>query len=267
MAIKPQAKTGLLVIGVLYVVTIGLMLVNFIRAAKPAQPDLAARHIQAKLNEVWRDLQTDEEPSADTVVAGSDSLKADPDHVRDVEISEKEAAEIFNKYFPARGQIIGVNITLVMQILNFGILLLILYGFLWDPMLRFLDERRRTIKRRLDDAEENRKQAQHVLQERQDELARIRRERADVIEQARSMGEQEGDQIVERARRGAQRIVAQTDERIDEQVRAARAALRREMAELASRIAARVLQREVSPEDHDEIIRAMLSELDKEEKA
>jgi F-type H+-transporting ATPase subunit b len=262
LAIKPAAKKGLLIFGILYAITVAVMVTAFVRAAKPKNPQAAARAIQAKLNEVLLDLQKDPAEGTEPASEPPNMLEADPEHVRTREVSEKEAVEIFQRYFPARGQIIGINITLVMQCLNFGILMLLLYGFLWDPLLEFLDQRRRAIRQRIDDAAASKQQADQALRERREELAEIRRTRAGIIEQAHSMGEQEGDQIVERARREAQRHMEQTQERLDEQVRAARSALRSEVADLAARIAAQILKREVSQRDHEVVIAEMLDRME-----
>lgn len=266
MAFKPAARKGLLVIGVLYAITAAVMVVRFREAAKPAQPEQAARRVQEKLNEVRRDLrgETAEEGAPAPSTPAEDALEDDPEHIRTTPISEKEAARIFQDYFRARGKIVGVNFTLVMQCLNFGILLLVLYGLAWDPMLRFLDERRRIIQGRLADAAKLKEESEGVLKTHHDELSELRRERADILEQARSMGEQEGSQLLERARREAQRVQRDGRERLGEQVRTARAALRRELAELATKIAAHILAREVTQEEHDKAIKEALQRIESE---
>jgi len=261
LALRPAAKKGLLVIGVLYAITVAVMIASFVREARPRQPEAAGKRIQVKLNEVLYDLRHD--PGEDGAAPGDveNELRADVEHVRSADITAKEAAEIFHNYFRARGKIVGMNVTLVVQWLNFGILLLILYGLLWDPLLKFLDERARTIKGRLDDAAASREEARRAVARHREELAKLRRERADILEQARSMGEQEGDQIVQRARREAERTGRRAQEELAEQVRAGRAALRAETADLAVAIAARILGREVSIEDHRRLAEELIEQI------
>jgi F-type H+-transporting ATPase subunit b len=153
-----------------------------------------------------------------------------------------------------KGLIININYTLIMQCLNFAVLLLVLYAWLWDPMLRFLDKRRALVKERLDEAAASREEAAGLRDQRQQELGKLRQERGQIIEQAKALGEQERDEIVERARREAERIMRQTEERLGEESRRARVALREEVAELATYIASRMLKREISQQDHDRLI-------------
>jgi F-type H+-transporting ATPase subunit b len=254
LAISPAAKKSILIVGILYAVTVGVMLVTMIREQKLKDPAEAKAMVRKDLNGAMMALREEYNTNV------GEPNESGP--IRTDELTEKQAAEIISEYMRGQGQIIGVNATMVMQIANFAVLLVLLYAFLWDPVLDFLDKRRQTIQGRLDDAENNRKQAAQLQQERQEELDEIRRERADIIEQARSMGEQEGDQIVERARREAQRLMSQTEDRIGEQVRHARQELRREVAEMATEIAARVLKREISEQDHHAVVQRMVEELD-----
>lgn len=256
MAISPAAKRSLLIVGLLYAITVGALLVTLLSDRglddEYAAESMMLKHLQAaqaELRATFNEQEGDQE-------TGPISTKP---------LTEGQAAEIISKYMRGQGEIIGVNATLLMQIANFLVLLVLLYAFLWNPLLDFLDQRRQAIKSRLDDAEENRKNAEQVMRERQGELDELRRERADILEQARSMGEQEGDQIVERARREAHRLMEQTEERLGEQVRASREKLRAEVAELATEIAARILRREISDEDHDAIVERMIQDMEKPE--
>ncbi len=243
---KPIAKKGLIAIVVLYALTVGVMITNFLREARPEDPEEATRAIQQVLND---ELER--------------AYDRDPEHIRDPQrpITDAEAARVFEELFPHKGTIININYTLIMQCLNFAILLLVLYGYLWDPLLQFLDKRRALISERLDDAARSRKEAEGLLQQRHHELGQLRSERGGIVEQAKSLGEQERGRIVERARREAEMLMQQTEERLGEEVRRARVALREEVAELAVRVAAQVLKREISRQDHDTLIEDVVARM------
>ena len=100
-----------------------------------------------------------------------------------------------------------------------------------------------------------------LLQQRHHELSQVRSERGGIVEQAKSLGEQERGRIVERARREAEMLMQQTEERLGEEVRRARVALREEVAELAVRVAAQVLKREISRQDHDRLIEDVVARM------
>jgi len=244
---KPTAKKGLMIIGVLYAVTVVLMVAQFTMAAKPTEPEATVEQLRAQLNTVreW-------------------AYGRDPEHIRKSEITPQEASEVMSSLLLRKGTIINVNYTLIMQALNFAILLLILYGLLWDPMLAFLDKRAATISKSLEEAAAQRLHAHQLREARHAELETLRKERGEIMDQAKATAEQERRQIVEHARQEAERTLQQTRDRLGEEVRRARGALREEIAEFSTRIAEQILQREVSQVDHDKLIDQMVEQLVRE---
>lgn len=244
---KPVAKKALLAVGVAYVIVVGAMILAFVRAARPEHEQEVVQRVRESLNE-----------------AQAWAHEADPQHIREHKLSEPEAAEIVGRYLVSKGDIIGINYTLILQCLNFGVLLLLLYGLMWEPLLKALDQRRAKIKGNLDHAEQSRVEAGELLEQRRDELARLREERTSILDQAQGLGQQERREIVARAREEAERVLQQTHERLGEETRRAKEALRDDVAELATSIAAMLLKREVSAADHraviDEMIEAMEAE-------
>jgi F-type H+-transporting ATPase subunit b len=239
---KPAAKKGLIAVLVVYVIIILTMVTGLVVRGKPQNEAEVTAHVQQALNQVR-----------------AEAYDADPEHIRAQDLSQSDAAAVFASQIRARGSIISINYTLIMQCLNFAILLLLLYGWLWEPMLKMLDKRKEMVKARMDDAEEDRKKAADLLEQRGRELGELRSERTSILEQAEGLGEQERREIVARARQEAQRIMEQTEERLSEETRRAREALRDEVADLATKIAAEVLKREISAEDHRRIMQDMMN--------
>ena len=94
---------------------------------------------------------------------------------------------------------LGFNLPgLIAQLINFGVLLLILRLFLYRPVLKLLDERKRRIQEGLERAEQAAEQALASEGE-------VRR----AVEEARA----EGQQAVARAQEGAQRLRTELEER------------------------------------------------------
>ena len=161
---KPIAKASLLVIGVLYTAAVTAMITNFVMKAKPTDPREVIQQLQEEL----------------TVIQHS-AWQKDREHIRKKPITKEEAAQVFAQFFPLKGSIININFTLIVQCLNFGILLMVLYGFLWDPLLQFLDKRRAIIRDRLEDAARRKQEAEGVLRQHHQELAQLRKQRAEII--------------------------------------------------------------------------------------
>jgi len=187
--------------------------------------------------------------------------QADPEHIRKRAITDKDAAAGLRELIEKKGNIISINYTLIMQWLNFAILLLLLYGFFWDPVVQFLENRRKSIRDEIEKAGRNREQSEELLARRQKELARIKDERVQLIEQGRRLANMERERIRQQAREEAERIAREVREKLDEEVRRARTSLRREVAELASEIAEKILERELTRQDHDRIFEEVIEGL------
>jgi F-type H+-transporting ATPase subunit b len=245
---KPSAKKALIAVAVIYVLTVAGLTHQFTARARPEDPQAAAGVVKQELNQAWESVR-----------------EADPEHIRPQPISDNEAMQVFRNVLVRKGPIIGLNYTLILQVLNFAVLLLLFYGLAWEPLLKFIDQRRRTVKERLESAAKNQEEAEELREERRRELGDLRAERAGIIEDARRLGEKERDEIIERARQEAERIMEQTHERAAEDVRRARMVLQGEIAELLVRAAQEVLGREIRPEDHDRLIQEAAAELSLEE--
>jgi len=242
--IKPGARKGLVIIGVLYAVTVAVMITDFVADSRPQYPERVTGVLQQKLNEVRQQAYAE-----------------DPKHIRADPVTQKEAASVLKSLLAAKGQIINVNYTLILQCLNFAILLMVMYGFLWDPLLAFLDERRRSVREQLDEAERREGRAADLVEQRRRELGQIHSERAGIIEKAQERADQQGEQIVERARREADRLRRDAQERLREELRRARTSLREEVADLSTLVAEKLLRRELTEDDHERLVRESIEQM------
>ncbi len=245
---KQKAKTAIKIVAAVYAVVVVVMAVTALQEQVPPNDQKVARQVQQQLNALRKQAR-----------------EQAPRYIRDRPINEDEAAEIFRIYMKSSGRIISVNFTMVMQWLNFAVLLLVLYAFAWDPLLEFLDQRRQSIQDEIDEAEADREKARELRRKREKQLAEIKQERADIIEQGRREAEQEREKIRQRAQEEAERIVEGARERMDEEARQARSDLQSEVVDLASDIAERVVERELNREDHDRIFEEMIEQFSGEE--
>jgi F-type H+-transporting ATPase subunit b len=149
---------------------------------------------------------------------------------------------------------------LIAQLVNFTILLVVLRLFLYKPVLRLLDERRRRIQEGVEAAaaaasaasqsevesrralEEARVQGQEAIQRAQDAAARLR-------EELEARARADAEQIVSRAR---EEIALERDQAIEQ--------LRREFAGLAIDAAERVIEQSLDRQAHQRLIDQVLAE-------
>lgn len=156
---------------------------------------------------------------------------------------------------------LGINLpTLLAQIINFLILLGLLYLVAYKPIIRMFDERTKRIKDSMEQTEAIKEQAAHAEEEVKKRLEAAGKEGQEVITRAMRTGEearqrvqdqakQEGATLIERAR---QEIKRERDEVIEE--------LRREFADLTIEAAEKVIERSLDKEAHRELINKVLDE-------
>ena len=156
---------------------------------------------------------------------------------------------------------LGINLpTLLAQVVNFVILLGLLYLVAYKPILRMFDERARKIKESMEQTEVVKEQAAHAEEEVKKQLEIAGKEGQEVIGRAMRTGEeagqkvqqearQEGEALIEKARLEIQR---ERDEAIDE--------LRQEFTDLTIEAAGKVIEQSLDKEAHRKLIDKVLEE-------
>ncbi len=155
----------------------------------------------------------------------------------------------------------NINLTLIVQMIVFVVLIWFTMKFVWPMILGPMEERSRKIAAGLAAADKG----QHDLEqakERAEEIVREARERAahildqaqhranDLIEQARSAASAEGA-----------RLVAAAQQQIELDTSHARESLRREVAQIAVGAAAKLLEREIDPKAHADLLSKLAEQI------
>ncbi|MBI2205479.1 MAG: F0F1 ATP synthase subunit B [Candidatus Rokubacteria bacterium] len=154
----------------------------------------------------------------------------------------------------SEGGLINVDKSLIIQILNFGILLFVLHRILYKPFLAKMDERTQAIKKSLDEAQAARAEAARQQEENAARLATAHREAGMIREQALREASEESRKQIETAGAQARKLVEDTRAQMDAEVRRAREDLRREVAEIATAVAEKLVRRSLREEDHRRIV-------------
>ena len=159
------------------------------------------------------------------------------------------------------GGLISLDKSLIVQAVNFVILLLILQRLLYKPFLAKMEERTGAIKRSLEEAQAARAEAAHQAEENATRLRQAHAEAAAIREQALKDAGEEQRRLVESARAEAQRLVESAKAQMDADIRRAREELRREVADLATAVAEKLVRRSLRDEDHRRIVADTISRL------
>jgi F-type H+-transporting ATPase subunit b len=160
------------------------------------------------------------------------------------------------------GGLIEINRSLIIQVINFLILLVVLYKFVYKPLLGTLESRSAAIKQQLAEAQAARESAQRQLAEFEAKLTASQAEAQAVRDRALREAAELRERLTAEARREASHLVESARAEIEQDVRRARADLRREVAGLAVNIAERLIQRNVQAEDQERLVQEALARLD-----
>lgn len=151
--------------------------------------------------------------------------------------------------------------TMLFQLIVFIILMVLVAKFGMRPVLEMMRKRQDHITGEISAAEENRKEAERVLEEQKAELAKTREEARDIVERAKKRSENEAADILKDAKARADRLVEEAREEIQNEQNKAISRLRDEVAELSVMLASRVLEREVDGKEHKEEISQFMKQV------
>ncbi len=144
--------------------------------------------------------------------------------------------------------------TMIFEVVNLLIVTLILKRFLFKPVNAVLEQRQAEIGGMYQKAEDAQKEAQALKQAYDERISGARREADELIAAAQDSARRRGDEIVENARGEAVQLRRRAEEDIELQKRKALREVRDELADMAVDIAGRVVEREVTREDHDRLV-------------
>ncbi len=144
--------------------------------------------------------------------------------------------------------------TVIWTIITFVLLAALLAKFAWKPLLQTLEERERTIRESLDQAQKARAEAEETLRRNQEILAQARRETAAIIERGKREAETMRGEILAQARKEAQDLVEQGKRQVQYEQKQAIEQLRRQVADLAIQAAERLIARSLDDTKQRELL-------------
>jgi F-type H+-transporting ATPase subunit b len=165
--------------------------------------------------------------------------------------------------FLAEGGIgaLGINLpSLIAQLINFTLLLIVLGWAFKRFLFPLLDERRKRIQEGLEASEEAKKRLAQTETETAAELDKARQEGQGLIGQAQQMSARIQEESRQSARAEAETLLERARSEIQLERDAAIADLRREFADLTITAAERVIRRSLDRKAHRELIEEVLAE-------
>ena len=137
----------------------------------------------------------------------------------------------------------GIDLRLItIQIVNFGILLAALSYFLYTPILKILDERKRLIEKGIVDAKDASLSRENAVREKEEILKNAVSEAGSIVKRGEEAAEREAGSIVKDAHEQSSRIVADGEKKAQALASSVRAKSEAEIAKIAVLAAEKILK-------------------------
>lgn len=158
--------------------------------------------------------------------------------------------------------LVTVNpVTLIAQICNLFIQLLIVKIFFLDKIKAVLDKRRETADKQIADAEAAKSEAAAIKQTYEENMRQAKTKADDMILSAQKTAAQRSDEIISQAQKQAAQIKTKAASDIEMEKKKAINEAKNEISELAMAIAGKVVARELNDADQDGMIDRFIEEL------
>lgn len=149
---------------------------------------------------------------------------------------------------------VNINGTLIAQILNFIVLLVILAKFAYKPLLKAMEDRRNRIIKDLDTAEQTRLDAEALKAQYAEQLATARQEATEIVDKANKVAQNLHDEFMDQAHAEKDAMMATAKERIEQDKQQALLDIRAQVIKLSTEIAGKVVNQKLNSAEDQKLV-------------
>ncbi|MDQ1284421.1 MAG: F-type H+-transporting ATPase subunit b [Patescibacteria group bacterium] len=147
---------------------------------------------------------------------------------------------------------------LIAQVVNFTIVLLVLYKFAYGPILKTLNDRTKKIEKGLKDSEDAGKKLAEITEKEKEVLAKAKKEAQGIIKKSEEEAKKNAENLVMEAKIQTQKIAVEAKKQIEQEKDKMMAEIKSEVAELVVAAAGKILGEKIdSGKDKELIERSM----------
>lgn len=158
--------------------------------------------------------------------------------------------------------VISINVwSALISLANLVLLFLLLKRFLFKPVHKVLEARQAHVDGVYQAAQEAREQAETDRQAWSERMQHAQAEAEGIVKSANERARLNSDAMLDEAKRRAAGIVHQAQEEAELTREQAEASMRREMADVSTELAGKLLGREINENDHRQFIDSFIEEL------
>lgn len=150
---------------------------------------------------------------------------------------------------------------LIFVMVNFLILVAILYKFMWGPVINMIDSRQQTIDDSLNKADAARKEAEQMSVKLAEEIADARRQAKSIIDEAQKSAETVKEDILAQARDSADSMLERAQAEIAKEKVNAILEIKGEVADMVVSVAGRLLSENMNDQQHMALVDKYIAEV------
>ncbi len=159
-------------------------------------------------------------------------------------------------------EVISVNFwQILVSLANLLILFLLMKKFLYKPVTEVLEKRRAAIEGDYAAADEAKRSALASKAEYEEKLSHAETEASEMRKSAADEAKRHGERIIAEANARADGIVRAAEEQIQLDKKKAEADIKREIADVSTRLAEKLIGKEVNADTHRELIVSFIEEI------
>ena len=155
----------------------------------------------------------------------------------------------------------NLNLTLILQIISFLILMGLLAKFLYKPLIKMLEERSSQIAQDIESARRSEEEAKRYAEETQKALNIAKEEAIRIKEQSRKDTDSTRREMLGETKKESISMIDRAKKEIEKEVTSARLRLRGEISNLSTEVAKKILKREIDKKDHEKLIDESIKEI------
>ncbi|MBR2965092.1 MAG: F0F1 ATP synthase subunit B [Clostridia bacterium] len=157
---------------------------------------------------------------------------------------------------------VGVNLwTMLFAWLNLLILYLILKKIAFVPLKNMIDSRQKEVDDMYGDAEKSRADAEALKADYEERMGRAKEESEEIVKSAIRRAQLREEEILRDADKKAERVIERAEEQIELEKKRMVNEVKDEVSKMAIDIATAVIERDVSEDEHKELIDSFIDKM------
>lgn len=159
---------------------------------------------------------------------------------------------------------IDINATLIAQMLNFLVLVVLLRMFAYKPIVKVLKEREERIANSIKKADDDAAAAEATLKDYQEQLAGARSKAQDIMDKAEKRAQEEHAASIQETRHEIEQMKQNAQQEIQRERAQAVEKLKGEVVTLSLAAAEKIVSKKIDAAENEALIQEFIDQLDKD---